>query len=116
MPSSPVNIKYPIVPPVFGSFKPFVTAYDQPNAVEQFFNHQMPVQSSSSNHGALRRLTWQQEVLDSFRRGWQRGDCAVKVTLRGRQALISAWHMQDTCAVLSQPYKSTATWLGWLTE
>lgn len=83
MPSSPVNIKYPIVPPVFGSFKPFVTAYDQPNAVEQFFNHQMPVQSSSSNHGALRRLTWQQEVLDSFRRGWQRGDCAVKVTLRG---------------------------------
>ena len=30
---------------------------------------------------ASRSLLWQQELLDGFRRGWQRGDCANEVML-----------------------------------
>ncbi len=30
--------------------------------------------------GGGRRLLWQQDLLDGFRRGWQRGDCANTVS------------------------------------
>ena len=50
-------------------------------------------------HHRRRSLHWQQELLDGFRRGWQRGDCANEVGAGSGLIIISI-----DCCILSSPF------------
>lgn len=74
------SIKYPMVPPIMGSYKPFLTQYDYDGQGRAMSMGRLLQETDADQQqpSRMRSLTWQQDLLDGFRRGWQRGDCAVQ--------------------------------------